>query len=708
MSLPVLVAFAGVLVAAVATGLLAARCVREPRACFIVWTAAAFGLTVALAAEAMGLVSGFGPVTFRAVQLGAQLAAPLWLAWGLIEFVTTSESARFGARLVSGALTVVGGLILATDSLSAQPFSKAWPSASVHYQSVSHYALIVVQIVALASGGSAVAMAAMRGRERPEWRAELPGVVAVGLALLATVALRFSLPVRSVYPLLSTVAAGLIWVGVTGDLEAVIGLGPRSIGGQVDGSRMGSRGRRDRGRHGGAAGDNAAGRGRAADGGGAGSGRAVGRRRETSRRDAGRYGPRDDEYGYDPGHGPDRGYGPEAYGAEAYVPDPYGSEAYGRDGYASGYGPGDYGSGAHGADGYGADGYRADGYGADGYRADGYRADGYRADGYRAGRRQGGYEPPSPYGPRERYGPDDRAGRGPGPIRPGEWVGPGGVPGFSGQPALAGPPVSVGPPASAGLGPGAPLGPAGPLGSPGSLGPSGPLGSLGPAGPVPSAGPVSSQGPQVISYGTPAAQQVPVDLTTAAAGTRGDAEFGSDAKPAGSSAGASARPYGRILIFTLLDDKAADFDRLAEQTAEEVRTGEPDTLVYVIHLVPNAPMQRIFYEIYRDRAAFDSHENKSYMKRFVAERRAYVLATNVIELRVKYAKVAPLPAEARPLSVPHTARPELPPGQGTVAPRFATAPSASRPGGPWPQPYAGGHPGAAVAPGESGPRYGRG
>ena len=78
--------------------------------------------------------------------------------------------------------------------------------------------------------------------------------------------------------------------------------------------------------------------------------------------------------------------------------------------------------------------------------------------------------------------------------------------------------------------------------------------------------------------------------------------------------------------------------------AEEVRTREPDTLVYVIHLVPNAPMQRIFYEIYRDRAAFDSHENQPYVKRFVADRRACVLATNVIELTLKYAKVAPLPS----------------------------------------------------------------
>ncbi len=140
-----------------------------------------------------------------------------------------------------------------------------------------------------------------------------------------------------------------------------------------------------------------------------------------------------------------------------------------------------------------------------------------------------------------------------------------------------------------------------------------------------------------------------------------NAEFGAQAKAGGSSAARPARPYGRILIFTLLDDRVADFDRLAEQTAEEVRTGEPDTLVYVIHLVPNAPMQRIFYEIYRDRAAFDSHESQPYMQRFVAERRSCVLATNVIELRLKYAKVAPLPNPQAPtLAPPPGARAQLP------------------------------------------------
>jgi quinol monooxygenase YgiN len=131
------------------------------------------------------------------------------------------------------------------------------------------------------------------------------------------------------------------------------------------------------------------------------------------------------------------------------------------------------------------------------------------------------------------------------------------------------------------------------------------------------------------------------------------------------------------LIFTLLEDRVAEFDRLADQTAEEIRTGEPDTLVYVIHLVPDAPLQRIFYEVYRDRGAFESHESQPYMKRFVAERRSCVLATTVIELRLTYAKIAPLPVSQNP----------PPAGSGVqVPPSAARAPLPSPPLQPLPPP----------------------
>jgi len=102
------------------------------------------------------------------------------------------------------------------------------------------------------------------------------------------------------------------------------------------------------------------------------------------------------------------------------------------------------------------------------------------------------------------------------------------------------------------------------------------------------------------------------------------------------------RPYGRLSIYTLHDDKIREFDRLAERAAEGVRASEPDTLVYVIHVVPKAPMQRIIYEIYRDRGAFLSHERQPHIRQFAADRASCVLATNIIDLRLKYAKVSAL------------------------------------------------------------------
>jgi hypothetical protein len=66
-------------------------------------------------------------------------------------------------------------------------------------------------------------------------------------------------------------------------------------------------------------------------------------------------------------------------------------------------------------------------------------------------------------------------------------------------------------------------------------------------------------------------------------------------------------------------------------------------------------MQRIIYEIYRDREAFESHERQPHIQRFVADRKACVLATNIIDLRLKYAKLAALsatPAPAAPATAP--------------------------------------------------------
>ncbi len=89
-----------------------------------------------------------------------------------------------------------------------------------------------------------------------------------------------------------------------------------------------------------------------------------------------------------------------------------------------------------------------------------------------------------------------------------------------------------------------------------------------------------------------------------------------------------------------------DFDRLTRGVVRQVRAHEPDTLVYIVHAVPSAPMQRILYEVYSDRAAHEAHKRQPYVAEFEAERRPYVLATNIIELGLQQAKVSPLPSVA--------------------------------------------------------------
>ena len=142
------------------------------------------------------------------------------------------------------------------------------------------------------------------------------------------------------------------------------------------------------------------------------------------------------------------------------------------------------------------------------------------------------------------------------------------------------------------------------------------------------------------------------------------AESGAPGESTGSRT-APARPYARIVSFTLLDNKVADFDRLVERTVNEVGIREPGTLVYAVHLVPNAPLQRIFYEIYRDRAAFKIHQSQPYMRRFLAELQSCVLSANVIEVRLKDAMVALMPTPQ-----PFQPGPALP-NAGTVAPPSA-------------------------------------
>jgi len=81
-----------------------------------------------------------------------------------------------------------------------------------------------------------------------------------------------------------------------------------------------------------------------------------------------------------------------------------------------------------------------------------------------------------------------------------------------------------------------------------------------------------------------------------------------------------AKPYALVVRFTVRPGAEAQFDALVAETAEGIRQSEPGTVVYACHRVDGQPRQRIFYELYRDRAAFEAHEQSPHTRRFLAER----------------------------------------------------------------------------------------
>ena len=60
--------------------------------------------------------------------------------------------------------------------------------------------------------------------------------------------------------------------------------------------------------------------------------------------------------------------------------------------------------------------------------------------------------------------------------------------------------------------------------------------------------------------------------------------------------------------------------------------------MYASHLVEGQPLQRIFYELYRDRAAFEAHEGSPAARRYLAERDKYLASTEVDWLTLQTGK----------------------------------------------------------------------
>jgi quinol monooxygenase YgiN len=540
MSISLGAAAVGALASLVFTGMLVRRCIRVPRMATVALFFATTGLTVALVAQVVGYDRGFSQITFRAVQIGAQLIAPLALTWALAELTGKSLGARFTARLGLGALTVVGAVVLATDPLSSASFSKSWPPASVHYQLIPNWVLEAVAVVAAVFAVVAVIVVGVRGRRSPEWRSLFLGVALVAAAAVATDWLRATFSANTAYPLICLAAAALAWFGAV--RASKVRLESLRSGGYSWDEDTGSfvQYHDDSGEFG------------YDDTGGFGRDRGVTDGQGWYADDAGGYrrDPADTDFGRWFRPGADTG---------SFHQDPADTGGYDRGPDSGSFGRGDAGS-------FGPPPGDSGGFGPP------------PAD-------SGGFGPP----------PADSGGLGPPSAESG---------GFRRDPADAG---------------GLPREAADAYGRYGVV----------PQEPdQPSRGQNGAMGNNSDAY-VETGDVLPV--------------LGEDGYPLPPQAAGedTSRLYGQIAIYTLLDETADDFERLASEVVEQVKTREPGTLVYVMHGVPAAPMQRILYAVYRDEAAFDEHERQPYIRQFEEEREPFVLATNVIELGVKLGKFAP-------------------------------------------------------------------
>jgi quinol monooxygenase YgiN len=88
--------------------------------------------------------------------------------------------------------------------------------------------------------------------------------------------------------------------------------------------------------------------------------------------------------------------------------------------------------------------------------------------------------------------------------------------------------------------------------------------------------------------------------------------------------------FALVVRFDCRDEAAVDrFDELTAEVVQQITEREPGTLVYATHSVEGAPLTRIFYEVYRDRDAFETHEAADHVQLFHARKNPLLVGRRV-------------------------------------------------------------------------------
>ena len=106
---------------------------------------------------------------------------------------------------------------------------------------------------------------------------------------------------------------------------------------------------------------------------------------------------------------------------------------------------------------------------------------------------------------------------------------------------------------------------------------------------------------------------------------------------------------GLVVRFNLNAGTGEQFDALTREVVAAIREAEPGTLVYACHAVEGDTDARIFYELYRDRAAFENHERAEHVNRFHEKKAQYLAGEPRVEFfNLHVGKGIPEPQAQRP------------------------------------------------------------
>lgn len=107
--------------------------------------------------------------------------------------------------------------------------------------------------------------------------------------------------------------------------------------------------------------------------------------------------------------------------------------------------------------------------------------------------------------------------------------------------------------------------------------------------------------------------------------------------------------FGLVVRFDLKDGSGEVFDALTSEAVAAIRDAEPGTLVYACHAVEGDPEARVFYELYRDKEAFEEHEHQEHVRRFHEKKAQYLSGEPRVEfLSLQLGKGTPAPDALRP------------------------------------------------------------